>query len=311
MKEIRALVLCSGRFAIPSVHQLLHAGMLTAIAVPAAADEIAEQCGEMLKGTAIPVLRVSPAGYEQELIKIIQKYKINTGLVLTFSHRLPASVYSLPALGFYNFHPGPLPLYRGPDPVFQQIKRMEAYAGIVIHTLDEHFDTGPVFIKEKIKIAPGDTYGLLTTKLAAKAADMLGVLIKMLMLEINPPLKPQHAEESTYYKKHGAADVMINWNKMSAEEIVALMNACNPWNKGALTRIKNRIVRLPEGKVVPMPENNAAKAGDIVSIADNELIIAALGNMAVSAPFLHLEEGFFNAGRLPEFGIRAGDCFEN
>ena len=311
MKEIRVLVLCSGRFAIPSVHQLMHAGMLTAIAVPAAADEIAEQCTEMLKGTAVPVLRVSPAGYEQELIKIIQKYKINTGLVLTFSHKLPASVYSLPALGFYNFHPGPLPLYRGPDPVFQQIKRMEPYAGIVIHTLDEHFDTGPVIIKEKIKIEPGDTHGLLTTKLAVKAAAMLGVLIKMLLLDIKPPLKTQQGQASTYYKKHGAADVMINWNKMSAGEIAALMHACNPWNKGALTRIKNMIVRMPEGKTVQMPENIAAKAGEIISMAENELLIAVSDDKAVAIPFLHLEEGFFNAGRLSEFGIKAGDCFEN
>lgn len=310
MKEIKALVLCSSRFAIPSVHQLLQAGILVAIAVPASADETAEQCGEMVKGTAVPVLRLSATGYEQELIKIIQKYKVNTGLMLTFSHRLPASVYSLPALGFYNFHPGPLPLYRGPDPVFQQIKRMEEYAGIVIHKLDERFDTGPVIIKEKIKIEPGDSYGLLTSKLAAKAAAMLGVLIKMLMLDIAPPLKPQQAEESTYYKKHGAADVIIDWNTMSAEEIAALMNACNPWNKGALTKIKNMIVRLPEGKVIPMPENSAGKAGSVISIADNELLVAALNNKAISISFLHMEEGFFNAGRLSAFGVRAGDCFE-
>ena len=310
MKEIKALVLCSGRFAIPSIHQLLHAGMLTAIAVPAAADEIAEQCEQMVQGTAVPVLRLSASGYGQELIKIIQKYKINTGLMLTFSYRLPAFVYSLPALGFYNFHPGPLPLYRGPDPIFQQIKRMEEYAGIVIHKLDERFDSGPVIIKEKIKIEPGDTYGLLTTKLAAKAAAMLGVLIKMLMLEIVPPLKPQHGGESTYYKKHGAADVMINWPTMSAEEIVALMNACNPWNKGALTRIKSMIVRLPEGKAVS-GRSSAELPGCIISIADNELLIAALDNKAVVISFLHVEEGFLNAGRLSEFGVRVGDCFGN
>lgn len=310
MKEIKALVLCSSRFAIPSIHQLLQAGMLSAIAVPAAADEAAEQCGEMVRGTAVPVIRVSASGYEQELIKIIQKNKVNIGLVLTFSHRLPASVYSLPALGFYNFHPGPLPLYRGPDPVFQQIKRMEEYAGIVIHKLDDRFDTGPVVIKEKIRIEPGDTYGLLTSKLAAKATAMMGVLIKMLILDIAPPLKPQPAEGSTYYKKHGAADVMIDWNTMSAEEITALMHACNPWNKGALTRINNMIVRLPEGKVVTVPENSSKKAGSIISIADNELLIAASDNKAVSIPFLHLEEGFLRAGRISAFGIRVGDSFE-
>ena len=310
MKEIKALVLCSGRFAIPAIHQLLHAGMLAAIAVPSIADEIAEQCEQMVQGTAVPVLRLSASGYGQELIKIIQKYKINTGLMLTFSYRLPASVYSLPALGFYNFHPGPLPLYRGPDPIFQQIKRMEEYAGIVIHKLDERFDSGPVIIKEKIKIEPGDTYGLLTTKLAAKAAAMLGVLIKMLMLDIVPPLKPQHAGESTYYKKHGAADVIINWATMSAEEIVALMNACNPWNKGALTRIKSMIVRLPEGKAVS-GRSSAELPGCIISIADNELLIAALDNKAVVISFLHVEEGFLNAGRLSEFGVRVGDCFGN
>lgn len=307
MKEIRALVLCSSRFAMPAVHQLLQAGMLGAVAVPAHADEAAEQCEGMLQGSGVPVVRVSAAGYGQELKKIMQQQRINVGLMLTFSYRIPASVYAMPELGFYNFHPGPLPLYRGPDPVFQQIRRMEEYAGIAIHKLDDRFDTGPVVIKEKIRIEPGDTHGLLTTKLSVKAAAMLGVLIKMLLLDIVPPQKPQDGE-SSYYKKHGAADVIINWSTMSAAEIVALMNACNPWNKGALTRIKNMIVRLPEGKVLAAAEDKPA--GSIISISDHELVIAAAGGGAVAVPFIHLEEGFFSAGRISAFGIRPGDSFE-
>ena len=310
MKEIRSLALCSTRFAGPAMHRLLQAGMLAAVAVPAGNDEAAEYAAAVLRGANIPVISVSKKNFEKELLQVIAEHHINLGLVLTFSWKITVPVFSAPVLGFYNFHPGPLPLYRGADPIFQQIKRGEPVAGITLHLLDEGIDTGPIVMQEKIKLLPNDTYGLLTTKLAFTAMKMLDVLLRMLSMDIVPPQKKQDAGISTFYKKQGAADVIIRWNEMAAGEIVALMHACNPWNKGAVTQINNMILRLPLGRKMPAVAGSQHLPGTIISIVDNEMVISALNGEGVSVAFVHMEEGILNAGRLGEFNITAGSRFE-
>ena len=104
MKEIKTLVLCSTRFAIPALQQLRHAGMLTAVAVPAMAAEIAEHAEAVLKGSNIPLIGIAEKDHNEQLIKIIRENHINLGLMLTFSYKLSPAVYSIPSFGFYNFH---------------------------------------------------------------------------------------------------------------------------------------------------------------------------------------------------------------
>lgn len=311
MKEIKALVLCSTRFAGSVVYHLLNAKVLSAVAVPETADETADYAASLLQGSDVPVIRVTAAGYEQELITIIREREISVCFMLTFGYKIPPSVYTLPAMGFYNFHPGPLPLYRGPDPIFQQIKRMEEYAGIVIHKLDENFDTGPVIMKERIKLTPGDTYGLITTKLGFTATKMVGVLLKMLAMDIVPPSKPQDNTIATYYKKQAGTDVMISWVNMTADEIVSLIGACNPWNKGAVTHINQMVMRIPEAKKGTAPSPADMAPGTVISITENEMKVSCINNEYISVAFVHVEEGFFSAGRLTEFGIVPGLQFSN
>lgn len=47
-----------------------------------------------------------------------------------------------------------------------------------------------------------------------------------------------------YYAKPKLKDVIIDWLQMSMEEIIATVNAANPWNKGAITNFAGEEVRI-------------------------------------------------------------------
>ncbi|MES2775756.1 MAG: formyltransferase family protein [Bacteroidota bacterium] len=312
MNDTRVLFLCSSKLALPCLQQLAFLNMLAAVVVPRHNDEMADNVRFLFKQSDIPIILVDRDDYVATITAAIQTYQVTMGLMVTFSFLVPKEVYQLPPQGFYNVHPGPLPGYRGADPIFQQIKNRESQAGVTIHVVDAAFDTGPVVMQEMIRLHPADTYGILTTKLAQVAARLVLVLLKMVTMGISIPQKPQDTAKARYIKRHTAQDVSIDWEKMDSAAIIALINACNPWNKGATTQLNGKIIRLLEAVIVPA--DGAAltlQAGTIVAFHENKMIVSTCDNNWLGITNVYVDEGFFLAGRLQEMGVIPNTVFQH
>lgn len=229
--------------------------------------------------------------------------------MLTYPYKISKAVYELPQKGFYNFHPGPLPEYRGSDPVFQQIKNREKYAGVTVHHADEGLDTGPVVIKEMLKTDAADTYGILNNKLSELAAKLSGVLMKMAALDIPIPSKPQEELNARYFKKQTSKEIVIDWETMDADSIIALIHACNPWNKGAVTSVNNKIIRLLDAEKGGSENSENALPGTVISVDEKNLTVAVINAESIRICYVYIDEGFMKAGRLVNLGVNTGSRF--
>lgn len=308
MNERKVIVLCGSRFALPALQELAFFNQLALVVIPRHCPEMIEDVKALLNGTSIPVLVVDKASCTEQITAAIKQYQPNIGLVLSFSYKIPESVYTLPPAGFFNVHPGPLPQYRGADPVFRQLKNKEKTASVTIHQLDNGFDTGPVVMEERIRIEPGDSYGLLTTKLSHTATNLVRTLLKLTAFQLTIPSRPQNEAMAGYFSKQGAGDITIDWQHMDAETIIALINACNPWNKGAVTKLNEKIIRLVEAEITHQ-KGLTQEPGTIVGFEDPAFLVAVLGGQAIRVRIVYLEEGFFSGARLQEFGVMAGHRF--
>jgi methionyl-tRNA formyltransferase len=284
--------------------------MLAAVAIPRYCDELIETVDFVLTGTHIPVIELDKETFAERIREAIEENGANLGLVMTFPYKIPSSVYSLPSKGFYNIHPGPLPQYRGPDPVFQQLKNKEKHAGVTVHKLDEGFDMGPLVMIEMLKIDPSDTYGLLTTKLACLAAKLTGTLIKLVSFEFSIGSKPQDEKKARYFKRGGAADIVINWQTMDADSIIALIKACNPWNKGAVAKINNQVIRLLDAEKLPGNSSLNKEPGYILAMDENGITVSTIHNGAILVRIIYADEGFLPAYFLSRLGVITGNLFE-
>ena len=56
---------------------------------------------------------------------------------------IPPMLYA-PRFGWINYHPAPLPEYKGPKETTQAISDEVMYWGVTVHYMDEQFDTGPI-----------------------------------------------------------------------------------------------------------------------------------------------------------------------
>ncbi len=310
MNGIKVILLCGNRFALPAMQQLFFFNQLKAVAIPAHCEEMIEQTQVALQNTGIPVLVLTKESMVQQLENAIKQYQINLGLIMTFSYKIPASVYSLPEKGFYNVHPGLLPEYRGADPIFQQIRNQEKFAGITIHQLDEGIDTGHIVMKERIPLDITDTHGMLTTKLSKLAAAQIGVLIKLMGFDITIHSKQQDERKARYFDRQTEWDVTIHWEGMDASAIIALINACNPWNKGAVAKINNRVIRLLEVEKIMENSSVLKDAGYIIKLNEDGMIVSTIDDQAILVRIVYVEEGFLLASHLSRLGVAPGYRFE-
>lgn len=78
-------------------------------------------------------------------------HSVNASIVVSASlkHKIPLR-YLKNIKNVLNIHPGPLPEWRGPDPVYWMMKLGEREFGITLHEVSTEFDTGDIFYVYKI-----------------------------------------------------------------------------------------------------------------------------------------------------------------
>ncbi len=309
MNNIKIILLCNNPVAVPGIREFLFHGNITAVCIPEKNKEMQHILNMLLKDTGVPLLLLSKKDYRIQLAVAIEQYKPDIGVIMTFPYVLPAEIITMPAKGFVNFHYGLLPACRGPQPILWHLLNNDTEAGVTLHQLDAGIDTGPVITQEKIPIAQNDTYGTLQTKLAYLAAKLSANFLKILSYGTIIPSAPQDESKAAYYNMPGAKELTIDWKMMSAEKIIRLVNACNPWNKGAGTSINNWVIGITEAEISEAGSEEKLPGTIIFCDKANGLTVQTSDNKKLIINIIYTNEGFFSGWKLGEFGVSAGMMF--
>ncbi|MEZ5017090.1 MAG: formyltransferase family protein [Flavipsychrobacter sp.] len=303
-------VLCNSTLGTPSLHALLSNKLVAAVGMPDRVHDATNDIKNIAATFQQEVAVFTKSKLSTQLIDWVKKNGLDVVLVFTFPWKIAADVLTIPPLGFINFHFGLLPEYRGADAIFWTIKDRAPYGGISVHRMDANFDTGGLIHIEKVPLLPTDTYGMHSAKLAN--ANM-PVLQKLLPLIFSGQLKTtvQEEQKANYYSKPGVQEIGIKWDKMTAAEIVALVNACNPWNKGAYTMFNNMPLRITEAATQTGAAGDAI-CGTILEINNDGLLIQCKDKEALLAKVVTIEEGIYTAASFAQYcGIKKGLKFSN
>lgn len=309
MNNIKIILLCNNPVAVPGIREFLFHGNIAAVCIPEKNKEMQHILNMLLKDTGVPLLLLSKKDYRIQLADAIEQYKPDIGVIMTFPYVLPAEIITMPAKGFVNFHYGLLPACRGPQPILWHLLNNDTEAGVTLHQLDVGIDTGPVITQEKISIAQNDTYGTLQTKLAYLAAKLSANFLKILSYGTIIPSAPQDESKAAYYNMPGAKELTIDWKMMSAEKIIRLVNACNPWNKGAGTSINNWVIGITEAEISEAGSEEKLPGTIIFCDKANGLTVQTSDNKKLIINIIYTNEGFFSGWKLGEFGVSAGMMF--
>lgn len=307
MHEVKALICCNNPISIPGIREFLFYGKVAAIVITRRNKEMRHILEHLLEGTGVPLIQVQKKNFVPALRDALDMYQPTVGLLKTFPFILPPELLAMPPRGFINFHYGLLPECRGPQPVLRHLLNNDTHAGVTVHKMDAGIDTGDIILRERVPIADDDTYGSLQTKLAFLGGKLAAELLRILSYATVLPSVPQDESRARYLEMPTADELTIRWDRMTAAEIRRLVNACNPWNKGAGTSLDNWVVGVTEVKDMGESLNDDQAPGTILACNEAEgLLVKTLDQRRLKLTILYTNEGFFSGERMAALGWKAG-----
>ncbi len=210
--------------------------------------------------------------------------------------------------GSFNIHFGPLPEFRGPSPVFWQLKKGLSELGLSIHRLTRDIDQGGVVWKSSIPNQPFCSYdyvNLVFSQLMVK-----GVFDILNTIESKRTLEEHERDDSlaAYYSTPKLEDVVIDWNKMNAGEIIDLVKACNSWNSGASTLFNYSEVKLID---VSASSTKMNRPVGTCLLENSRLYVACRAGESIEVHYLKLNYGVIPARFATAYGFQSGQKFQN
>ena len=196
--------------------------------------------------------------------------------VAAFGRILPAAILSLPPRGCINVHGSLLPKYRGAGPIQWAIINGETETGITTMLMDEGMDTGAMLLQESVPIAPDDTAGTLSPRLAEVGGRLLVETLVQLKTGALTPT-PQDNSQATLAPLLKKEDGVIDW-VMPAVRLANRIRGLTPW-PGAYTFFKAdrwtiwRATAIDEPAVLA-PGQIAALTKDAIHVATGRGMLA-------------------------------------
>jgi methionyl-tRNA formyltransferase len=291
-KQKKIIVLCGGKFAFKTLQLLAYEKFISGIGIGNGSETITEALERETENSNIGFKSFPNQKSISEMKNWIESLQPDYIFCISFPFLIPESVLAYGTDKFINFHPGPLPQYRGAMPIFEVLKNQEKETAICVHFMNSKFDEGPIIFNDTVVINPGDTYGKLTVRLSERMAQVALNVANMIQFASKIPSQPQNETLSYYYEKPTLADTYINWKRMTGSEIIALINACNPWNTGADATLLGEQIKIISASLLHSKHNN--QPGTIVSMTDT-LNIACEDNQQIAIEILSTDQGIMTA----------------
>jgi len=305
---MQALVFCNNIQSAQVIFELIRRREFAGIVIPSSNNKLIQ---EILNSAYVePDKLHAPSNGDNEIVEILNKVKPDVCLVFSYPKIFSQDIIDLPKLGFYNFHYGLLPKYRSGDPIFWQIKNKEKFGGLTVLKMDRSIDGGAIVMVEKISIQSYDSYGLLLQKSVVLACQVLNGFMDCL-LSGKLDYKPQNLNGSKYLPKPKLKDVTIDWKTMSMREIAAVVNAGNPWNRGAITQFEGEEIRIVQVSPANYDQELPNTPGKII-LANPQygVFVVCKDRELLRIETIYSSVGYNSGGMILSAGIQEGKSFD-
>jgi methionyl-tRNA formyltransferase len=243
---LRIVFFGSPEFAVPSLAALAESHEIVAVVT-----QPDRPAGRGAKLQMPPVKALAQA----KGITVLQPSKLRDGVlagqlaglasdlfvVVAYGRILPPDLLVVPRLGPWNVHASLLPKLRGAAPIQWAVIRGETSTGVSIMRMQEGLDTGPVAAQAMEPVAPTDTAGTLSDRLAKLGARLLVHTLPRIV-DGSIALREQDHVAATLAPPLSKSDGQLDFRKPCAD-VSAHARGVDPW-PGATVSIQGQPAKL-------------------------------------------------------------------
>lgn len=166
------------------------------------------------------------------------------GVVVAFGRLIRPAIFDV--VPMVNLHFSLLPRWRGAAPVERAILAGDATTGVCVMAVEEGLDTGAVYARTELEIAPTEHLGSLRDRLVGAGSELLVEVLADGVAGLPEPV-PQEGE-ATYARKLDPAELELDWERPT-RDVLAVVRLDR-----AHTTVEGRRLRVLEASAVPVAD---------------------------------------------------------
>ena len=179
---------------------------------------------------------------DPNLVTTVSQLQPDFIVVACFPYLLPKSIWQVPEFSSLNIHPSCLPAFRGPQPVFWQLKQGKTDIGISIHKLNEHFDDGALLAQDNIPIKDGMRGRAIDTLLGRQGARMATNIMQQYLRGSEPvTIEPRFPSSYQASPLPSEFELSLEW---SARRAFNFMRGTQEWGRSYQLFVDDNLVAL-------------------------------------------------------------------
>lgn len=214
---------------------------------------------------------------ENEITSIFESCKIKIGFCVGWSNLIPASIYNKFDY-FFAYHPSPLPIGRGRNPITWAIALGMKETASSFFLICNKPDAGDIVSQKSVVIMISDTARTLYDKLLA----VLDVQIEEILLSIwkdKLVFKKQSTKLATYWRKRDESDRLIDF-RMSSKSIYNLVRSLGPPYVYSQVFVNGKRCNVVKAYRIQKALGKFIEFGKVLAVSDN-IITVKTGDGAV------------------------------
>ena len=214
---------------------------------------------------------------DRQTIAALRQAQADVFVLAAYGQILSPEVLNIAPHGCIGVHASLLPRWRGAAPITRAILHGDQETGITLMHTDAGMDTGAIIAQRHLTIAPNDTTGTLTDKLARLGADLtLETLPAWLAGTLQT--QPQDEADVTYAACVSPEEGALDWTH-SAHALDCQVRAMTPW-PGAYTEFQG--TRLKVLRAHPLPDwRGSQPPGTVISTQAGVGVATGAGLLAL------------------------------
>ena len=119
--------------------------------------------------------------YEEEIVMLLKNKQVDLIVLAGYMRLVGSTLLSEYEGRIINIHPSLLPDFPGKDAVGQALAANAKWSGVTIHFVDEGMDTGPVIVRERVRIEENETRESLQWKIQEIEHKLYPSILQMLL----------------------------------------------------------------------------------------------------------------------------------
>jgi len=227
-------------------------------------------------------------------------------VVAAYGLILPPAVLAWPKHGGINIHASRLPRWRGAAPIQRALLAGDAVTGVTLMQMDAGLDTGPMIETIDVPIAPRDTAGTLTARLAAAGAEAIVGVLARRAKDGRLDARAQPDDGATYAAKVDRAEAILDWT-LPAATLDRVVRAFDP-APGASTHCGGEALKVWDA--VPLATGDGVPGALLAIGPDGVDVACGVGSLRLRtvqpAGGKRMPARAFAAGRALGAGARLG-----